>query len=134
MENSVEERRNQEQTGAMAVQDDLENRLTNPGPDGGSGEVGEKSVGGPDKSIGGAEVEGNMFKNIWHEYLFIFVVTSAQLVTVSSTTIPLYRNRANCICNDIASRFRKYSYSYKPYIARAWTRRERSCGSELVRC
>lgn len=30
-----------------------------------------------------AELGGNMFKNIWHEYVFIFIVTSAQLITVS---------------------------------------------------
>lgn len=31
----------------------------------------------------GAEVGGNIFRNTWHEYLFIFLVTSAQLITVS---------------------------------------------------
>lgn len=68
----------------LGERDDLESRFANSSLAGSSTEVSEISVEGVIEKIGGAEVEGDMFRNIWHEYLFIFVVTSAQLITVSS--------------------------------------------------
>lgn len=97
-------RKSKEDYGAMAVQDDLESKLANSALDSSSSRLpstrgassdgeriganeGSVSLGDNgaelDEKIGGADVEGNMFMNIWHEYLFIFVVTSAQLITVS---------------------------------------------------
>lgn len=73
-----------ELTDTMGEQDDLENRLANSSLAGSSTEVSGISMEGVAEKVGGAEVEGDMFRNIWHEYLFIFVVTSAQLITVSS--------------------------------------------------
>lgn len=37
-----------------------------------------------------AEVGGSIFRNTWHEYLFIFLVTSAQLITVSNYNNTLF--------------------------------------------
>lgn len=88
----------------MGEQDDLENRFANSSHSGSSTQVSEISVEGLVEKVGGAEVEGDMFRNIWHEYLFIFVVTSAQLITVSS----------NCHCHLLLARandMRNVTYS-----------------------
>lgn len=55
-----------------------------------SGTTSETSILPVGEKAGGAEVERNLFKNIWHEYLFIFLVTSAQLITVSYYYITVF--------------------------------------------
>lgn len=74
------------------------------------------------EKVGGAEVEEDMFKNIWHEYVFIFLVTSAQLITVSYYYITVIRCVELTISDAAASQSGKHNHSYKPYIRRAWTR------------
>lgn len=83
MENNVEDRE-EELTDTMDRQHDLESRLTDPSLSGSTSKVSEISMEGLGEKVGEAEVEEDIFRNIWHEYLFIFVVTSAQLITVSS--------------------------------------------------
>lgn len=72
------------ESSTMVAKIDLENNMlassSSLGSTGASSEISMEVF--VDK-VGGAEVEEDMFRNTWHEYLFIFLVTSAQLITVS---------------------------------------------------
>lgn len=138
-------RKSKEDYGAMAVQDDLESKLANSALDSSSSRLpstrgassdgeriganeGSVSLGDNgaelDEKIGGAEVEGNMFMNIWHEYLFIFVVTSAQLITVSFCQSSNTCDRGiNHWWDGIASKLREYCSPDISYLAGAWITR-----------
>lgn len=117
----------------MVAKNDLENnRLASSSSLGSTGASSEISMEVFVEKVGGAEVEEDMFRNIWHEYLFIFLVTSAQLITVSYYYITVIRCVELTISDSAASQSGKHNHSYKPYIRRAWVRSGQNCGPELV--
>lgn len=86
----------------MAVQGDLESNHSNTTPDSSRPQAAVSDMNSDDRIVaseepmaletkgeksydtpGRGDAGGNMFRNIWHEYVFIFIVTSAQLITVS---------------------------------------------------